>query len=118
MQDQVNALMRSRIQAILDQCQWNSSTPLSKYYADITDSAATVPPADLDLPSAGLAVGSVVPPPSLPHPRSRAVPAILTVLLLVLLVGVVAMWRLPNDTVDENNDAYPQSSGSVPLQVQ
>jgi hypothetical protein len=96
MQDQVNALMRSRIQAILDQCQWNSSTPLSQYYANITETAASMP----------------LPPLPVPQRRSRLMPVVLGVLLLLLLVGIAAMYRLPAEEED-----YSQSL-DTPLHAQ
>ena len=87
MQDQVNTLMRSRIQAILDQCQWNSSTPLSQYYANVTQEAATAIPEPPPLP------------PSRPR-SSRTVLCVLIVLMLLLLVGIACMMRLPKDDDD------------------
>lgn len=96
MQDQVNALMRSRIQAILDQCQWNSSTPLSQYYANVTQEAAAA------------AVPEPPPPPPAAAPRtsgsSRTVVCVLVVLLLLLLVGIACMMRLPKQD-DESQAA-------------
>jgi hypothetical protein len=84
MQDQVNALMRSRIQAILDQCQWNSSTPLSQYYANITQEAAALPaPLPAPLPASPAA------------PRNRTTVIVLVILMVLLLVGITCMMRLP-----------------------
>lgn len=92
MQDQVNALMRSRIQAILDQCQWNSTTPLSQYYANVTQEAAQTPlPATAPLPVAA------PPEVSKPAPKRRTVLVVLALLLLLLLAGVVCMLQLPKD---------------------
>lgn len=76
--------MRSRIQSILDQCQWNSSTPLSQYYANVTEQAANVPQLSQ-------------PPPPRPKRSSRPVVVVLVILLLLLVVGIACMLRLPDE---------------------
>ena len=120
MQEQVNALMRSRIQAILDQCQWNSATPLSQYYASVTQEAAQAPLATATAPGGGAvpahpaaaAAAAAVSPAALQAPQApqaphrRTVLGVLSVLLVLLLVGVVCMLRL---TAEEQSDAEESS---------
>ena len=98
MQDQVNALMRSRIQAILDQCQWNSTTPLSQYYANVTQEAAQMP---LSVAPPPPVVDS--PPAATSTPKRRTVLLVLCLLLVLLLVGVVCMLKLPKDAEEDHS---------------
>ena len=105
MQQQVNALMRARIQAILDQCRWDSATPLSQYYASVTQEAAQAPLAG-ETPSGGVPVTPPASHAASQAPQRRTVLVVLGVLLVLLLVGVVCMLRL---TAEEQSDTEESS---------